>query len=400
MQARRFQLRSVVVVLHRWFGLGMAAFLFLAGVTGALIAFDTEIDAWLNSDVLAASGRGAVLAPSALAAAVERNDPRLRVTAMPLRAKEGTAVILGVRARIDAATGRPVALGFNQVYADPVDGTIRGSRHTARCCDRRSLIPFIYRFHYNLSLPGKWGEWLMGAVALVWVLDCFLGAWLTFPRSRPFLAKWATAFRLKTSASWYRVNFDLHRAGGLWFWIVLLLLAVSSVYFNLNREVFRPVVELFSPLTPTVYETRRSLPGREPVLSFDQAITIAVDAASARGLASDPSDVLYSALSMYMVRFRPPGSKRGAGLGSPAIYVDAQDGHVLGIEVPGEGTIGDLIVAAQLPIHSGELLGLTGRIVVCISGIVVAVLSVTGAVIWWRKRTPRVSKRRRQPATP
>lgn len=91
-------------------------------------------------------------------------------------------------------------------------------------------------------------------------------------------------------------------------------------------------------------------------------------------------------------RFRPAEAKRGAGLGSPAIYVDASNGDILEVEVPGKGTIGDVIVAAQLPIHSGELLGLPGRIIVCISGLVVAVLSVTGAVIWRKKRRHRVAR--------
>jgi uncharacterized iron-regulated membrane protein len=29
------------------------------------------------------------------------------------------------------------------------------------------------------------GAWLTGIVALVWFLDCFVGTYLTFPRSQP-----------------------------------------------------------------------------------------------------------------------------------------------------------------------------------------------------------------------
>ena len=41
-------LRACLVVLHRWFGLAIAVFLTVAGLTGAVISWDHELDAWLN----------------------------------------------------------------------------------------------------------------------------------------------------------------------------------------------------------------------------------------------------------------------------------------------------------------------------------------------------------------
>ncbi|RYZ64245.1 MAG: PepSY domain-containing protein, partial [Proteobacteria bacterium] len=38
-------------------------------------------------------------------------------------------------------------------------------------------------------------------------------------------------------------SYDLHRAGGLWLWPLLIVMAASSVYLNLAHEVFVPVVE-------------------------------------------------------------------------------------------------------------------------------------------------------------
>ena len=43
--------RSIFVLLHRWFGLTMAGFLFVAGLTGAVISWDHELDEWLNPDL-------------------------------------------------------------------------------------------------------------------------------------------------------------------------------------------------------------------------------------------------------------------------------------------------------------------------------------------------------------
>lgn len=48
---------------------------------------------------------------------------------------------------------------------------------------------------------------------------------------------------------------------------------------------------------------------------------------------------------------------------------------------------------AQFPLHSGRIAGLFGRILISIMGFVVAALSVTGVVIWWRKRRARIKVR-------
>ncbi|WP_370551375.1 PepSY domain-containing protein [Glaciimonas sp. PAMC28666] len=40
--------------------------------------------------------------------------------------------------------------------------------------------------------------------------------------------------------------------------------------------------------------------------------------------------------------------------------------------------------------HSGRIFGLTGRILISIMGVIVAMLSATGLLIWFRKRRARV----------
>ncbi len=74
-----------------------------------------------------------------------------------------------------------------------------------------------------------------------------------------------------------------------------------------------------------------------------------------------------------------------------------------GDSVPLEGSAADVIYRLQFPIHSGQILGLPGRIIVFLAGIVTAVLSVTGVVIWAlgvrrRARQRERNGQRREPA--
>ena len=80
------------------------------------------------------------------------------------------------------------------------------------------------------------------------------------------------------------------------------------------------------------------------------------------------------------------------------LFLDAK-GAVLGERVPWTGTAADIFVQAQFPLHSGRILGTAGRIAISVMGIVVSALSVTGVVIWYRKRfARRRSERAGRPA--
>jgi uncharacterized iron-regulated membrane protein len=45
----------------------------------------------------------------------------------------------------------------------------------------------------------------------------------------------------------------------------------------------------------------------------------------------------------------------------------------------------------MFPLHSGQIIGLPGRILISFSGIAVVVLTVTGVIIWAKKRRGRLA---------
>ena len=59
-------MRQLYVLLHRYLGLVIAAFLALAGLTGSLLAFHHELDEWLNPGFYEAPSEGVVQQPGAL----------------------------------------------------------------------------------------------------------------------------------------------------------------------------------------------------------------------------------------------------------------------------------------------------------------------------------------------
>jgi hypothetical protein len=86
-------MRPSFKLLHRWAGLFIVLFLFVAGATGAVIAWDHELDKWLNPHLFQAhSGSSSASTPPApleLAHRVEASDPRLQVGLMPMFIEHG-----------------------------------------------------------------------------------------------------------------------------------------------------------------------------------------------------------------------------------------------------------------------------------------------------------------------
>ena len=416
-------IRPVLVLAHRWVGLTIAAFLFVSGATGAVISWDHYLDDLLNPHLHQAPASGPALPALELARLVEQRDPSAWATYLPMVAEPGETLEIFVQPRVDPETGRAYALDYNEVFVDPATGAEVGRREWGRAwpVSRETLVSFLYKLHYSLHIPEfwgtpQWGMWLMGGVAVLWTLDSFVGFALTLPSrrrvdparpaavqrrlDRGWWARWAPAWKVKAGGSAYRVTFDLHRALSLWTWAVLLVLAFTAFSLNLYREVFFPVMSTVSQVTPTPYDSRPRRDKDHPVLpmvGFPAVVAQATAEAARRGWAAPVGAVSYNpAFGVYSVRFFRPGDDHGAaGVGPAMLFYDGLTGEAAGERLPWVGTAADLFVQAQFPLHSGRILGLPGRVLVSVMGLVVATLSVTGVVIWWRKRAARVAVRRK-----
>ncbi|MFJ1299110.1 PepSY-associated TM helix domain-containing protein [Pseudomonadota bacterium AL_CKDN230030165-1A_HGKHYDSX7] len=390
---RRLAERQTWVWVHRYAGLLTAVFLTVAGLTGSILAFGHDIDAWLNPKFYQARSTLPALGYDALAARIEASDPALQIEYLSYDGVAGHTA----QAYVYARPGHP-PLGYDHIFVDPGTGEVQGKRSRQGCClQAETFVPFMLQIHHSLYLPGLWGWWFMGGIALIWLVDSVVGFYLTLPRSAPRLAKWKPAWLIKRGGGAYRLNLDLHRAFGLWLWIALILLALSSAYLNLRQELFRPLLTAVSTLTPFP-QAQTPAEARDParVVGFDVIRSRANAYAQAQGWPERVSGIShFNDIGLYLALLWPSHHDRGTGLGTPILYYDAHSGELVGRTVPGEGTAADVFTQLQFPLHSGQVGGLFGRIVVCILGLVVALLSVTGVVIWWKKHQSRALADRR-----
>lgn len=400
---RRLSLREAALWLHRYVGLFMTVFLVMAGVTGSLLAFYHELDQAFNPglyQVRPPHAGAPRLDPFQLREAVQRQLPAgLQARRVLFEQRGDTAVLLEA-----APLSRESYTGDDEFFVDPYTGKVLGSRRWGELTQgAHNLMPFLYRLHYSLAL-GEVGSTLFGIVALLWTLDCFIGGYLTLPPrraqgrrgARVWLQRWKPAWLVRGGQlfSWV---FTWHRASGLWVWALLLVFAWSAVGLNL-RVVYAPVMDAAFGADLRAIERLPEIaePRPEPELGWraahERGRSLLAALASERGfevlserrLVYEPEVGAFR----YQVQSSLDVSDRYA---ATTVWFDAGSGRLLGFEAPTGEHAGRTLTTWIYQLHFGSVrgLGLPYRVFVCVLGLAITVLSITGVWVWWVKRAKR-----------
>ena len=395
------KIRSLFVLLHRYVGLTMTTFLIIVGLTGSVLAFYDELEKTINPQLFVSPVAAVTRDLVTLLHDAERIEPKARAESVSL--KSGVAYI-----SISPKDEQDTPLEFNQLILNAENGRELGRRTWGDIFQGRiNIMPFIYKLHYSLALD-ETGSTLLGIVALVWTLDCFVGFYLTLPLSqnrisvidmsgnyytqRPFWQRWKNAWQIKWPASAQRVNFDMHRASGLWLWMALLIFAWSSVYMNLGDSVYRKVTQTFFELHEPWSEFEPlEKPVVSPAIDWETAQYIAqkaIDqAADTQHFTFQGPDAMWlnreKGFYVYSLRSSLDFQDKS---GQTRVVVDAMSGDVKLVLFPQGQYSGNTITTWLVALHTANVFGLPYRIFVCFLGHVIVMLCVTGVVIWLKKR--------------
>jgi len=384
------------VWLHRWTGLFMALFVILVGLTGTLLAFRVNLERLLTPELFADDRPGQqALDLASLAERAEALVPKARVgffSVGPGRA--GFSLV----PRKNPATGEPYSLKVNHLILNPYTG-----EELRPCCEgrpaswRAKVMPFVYELHTSILL-GENGKWFLGIIALIWTLDCFVAFYLTLPRGTGgFWRRWKYAWAVKWRANAFRVNFDLHRSGGLWFWSLLFVFAWSSVMLTLQ-----PV---YDHVTKTLFEYNSDLdimskvllkePLDNPRLDWRAAQAIgerlmAEQAAKHHFTIKRPFGMAYiPQFGVYTYAVLSSIDIRGQSWDT-SIWIDGNTGKLKDVSLPSVQPTGNKISAWLWAVHFADIHDfLAYRILVSVFGLLITMLSITGIYIWWRKLVGR-----------
>lgn len=354
-------IHDLLVVVHRWVALITGALLIVIALTGSALVFEGAMDRALNPQLW-------------------HVEPGTRWTSIDSMIGSARSVVpepapAFITLPETADRAAMVQVGANQVFVNPFTGSVQGRRTNAEA--DATLPRRLHRLHIAL-MSGQVGGALVGlttAAAFFLVLSGIIVWW----RDKVWRIRW--------SASWKRVIFDLHHSLGVFAAVILALVTSSGMalhYRPLSNALRRLDVSLPIPRQPAGSAGARPV----PVDSVYHAAIRALPGANVTAMTLSPKPT-----GSFVVVMRFP--EDGGASGRSRVYVDQFTGAVLLAVSTRAAALGTRIAGGVRDMHTGDVLGLAGQTLWFASTIVLALQAVTGAIMWWNGRKSRAALARK-----
>jgi uncharacterized iron-regulated membrane protein len=361
--------RKVVFQIHLWFGIAVGLFLSFQAVTGAFVAFRHTGNQWLHRDEMIVAPQSAPQIPmSRVLESFGARFPQFPLNVISVFYPQAADEAFFIRVWDNAPSPN------FYVSMNPYTGAITGSGSKYR-------YPFelMFRLHEQVSM-GTPGINAVHAGGFLMILMSLSGLYLWWPR-RETLAR---ALSVRTRP-FRRFLFDLHRAVGGWAFVLLFVVSLSGTMI-LGLISLLPFSGRAGPGFGALTGVSLTRDPTGPPAPIDDIIATA----KSHFPDSPIRDISYIRLMRAVVVVSFIADKNPNVRALNRVFFERHTGRVLMVQDAAQRALIPTIEQWGLPIHSGEIIGTPGRLLVLISGLVIPVLFVTGLWLWLRKlRDPK-----------
>ncbi|MEO8464495.1 MAG: PepSY-associated TM helix domain-containing protein [Gammaproteobacteria bacterium] len=380
--------RKILFWLHLICGVTVGLVVLMMSVTGVLLAYERQIQAWADRAHYADAAPGTMRQPlAALLAAAQRERPEFQPTAITLRNEPGAPVTF--------AAGRAGAL-----LVDPYTAAVREPGPQGL----REFFDAVEGWHRWINASGDsraTARMITGASNLVFLVLVLSGTYLWLPRAW----KWAMfrarlAFNAQNTTSRAR-DFNWHHVFGIWSALPLAVVVATAVVFSFqwaNALVYRSVGEQ-PPVRggpPGGAPARGSARGAEPEipngstpqpLTYDQLFT----RAEAHG---DWRTLTLALPAVNAARFTIDQGNGGQPQRRHTLTLDTATGDVQAWAPFSSQTPGQRLRSWIRFLHTGEALGIVGQTIAAIVSATSVIMVWTGLALAWRRLISPLFRRR------
>ena len=369
-------MKKILKKIHLYLALILCIPLVLQGLVGATLVFQKEI-----SEVLLRQNhvfvQGEIQSPSALIAAAQQEIP------------EGFAVTL---IKIPSEKNSPATIRFSrngekklmlEALLDPVSAQVLKIKNP-----ESDFFRLIKKFHTSLFIPGENGKTAVGIFGLVMLFMALSGVVLWWPKKGNL--KRALTFKFADQGK--KFHRDLHGAAGFWFLLPLMVVSFAGVFLTFTPATSSVILSIFPGQDLRASAAEIKVEKQENSLALDEVVSLAKSAVATEekllsvSLPTKPTQP-------YRVNFAPKNYQDG----EPAItvFVDQFAQKIIEKRDPNSYALGEKIIAWQHALHAGEGLGIVWKIAVFLIGFLPLLLSITGIVLWLKKKQKKAQKMRK-----
>ena len=350
--------KDAVRQIHLWLGIGTGIIVVIISLTGCVYVFEKEIRGYVQQDYkqVPAQDKGFV----GLQRIIQRFGkiaPAETLTAVRINNSQPNATIA-------ISTKNKSVYFFNPYTAELVKQSTLDWLDTAE------------HIHTSLLLDEP-GKFIIRWSVVMFVIILISGIILWFPNQIRLVKQSVT---IKWNASFKRVNYDLHNVLGFYSSGILLIIALSGLYFAFKEVKTAASFLSGSKLSKVTAAPQIQLPvAKDLALRYDQLYN--------RTLTKFPGakETIMSVRKTGELRLRLIYPYTWAKKQN-TFFFDPVTGRMLNYKLYKDNSAADVLEATNYDLHTGQLFGLFGKVVACIVSLISASLPITGFIIWWKKQ--------------
>lgn len=367
--------------LHLWLGFASGLVVFIIGITGCCYVFINEIHRYTQPWEYVQEKNKKLLLPSQIKGIVEK-----RIYGKPVsfvNYAPGRSSYAGV-------FGKDYSYG---VHVDPYSGKILHITDFRK--KRFDFFGFVLDGHMNLWLPYKIGRPIVDGAVLVFFILLISGLVLWWPKNWK-KANRDKSFKIKWTAKFKRLNYDLHNVLGFYVIIVALAFTITALIWGygwFSRSVYwissggKPYPEFKGAESDTTGTGNYSMTSVDSLWLLHTSNQ--KDIGSSASFPKEKKDVIAIDVNPYPA----------AGFKDDRYYYDRYT--LKPVEEKGvfaalykNASVADKIARMNYDVHTGQIGGLPTKILAFFGSLICASLPITGFYIWLGKKRKKKGKRK------
>jgi len=358
------QLKKTARQIHLWLGLATGIVVFIISITGCIYVFEEEIRDLTKSEKLEIPLQQKPFAGlEKIISTFKKEFPKEKITLIRINEKEkNTPVAVGTKKKI--------------YYFNPYNGSLING-------EKPDWLTTVRKLHTSLLL-GDTGEFIQRWSVVIFILMLLTGIIIWFPNQMKAIKQ---SLSIKWKASFKRVNYDLHNVLGFYASWILIIIALTGVFFAFDAVKHTAAFLSGSSLS----DGKDAAPARIPLgetqeIRYDRIYKTAM--------------LNYPGADLTTLSIRKDGDLRLRLLypyhwsrKQNTFFYNAKTGALMRYKLYKDFNNADVIEATNYDLHTGRLFGLFGKIIAFLASLIAASLPITGFMIWLKKKKKKPSKR-------
>ena len=371
--------KKITGIIHLWLGMASGLVVFVLGVTGAIYVFTDELKKVFYHDRLFVESSPTLkMSLSQLIPIVEKELDGNHVSRVEIQAApDRSYVFRSMKLDPEGFSHWDYYKFYKRVYINPYNGNVLYVENS-----KNEFFNLVLGLHMRMLFGEKVGHFVVSYSVLIFVILLISGIVLWFPR------KWNKternkSFKIKWSAKFKRINYDMHNVLGFYALAVLLMISLTGLTWSFDWV---------QNTARFVANGAKNIAKAKPVVSdstqFRNALAVDIAFSSAQETSRQAFSFLinFPAKTEGTINISSYLTSWNLHDRSQASY-DRYSGKLLRSTTYEQLNTGDKMYQLNYDLHTGAYLSLPSRILAFVASLVAACLPLTGFYIWWSKRS-------------